>query len=98
MKFVLGRAENNVGIGENAGEQHFVHSPLCFQRPSSSGVNEGLINQMNLSQPIPVQFCPDIPFCIPCIHRWGHLVFVLYVCLTHSHTTTPFDAPGKQAF
>ena len=33
LKFVLGR-ENNVGKGENAGYQHFLLFPQCFQKSS----------------------------------------------------------------
>ena len=29
-KFILGRTENIVGKGENAGYQHFLLFPLCF--------------------------------------------------------------------
>ena len=56
MKYVFERVENIVGKGENAGYQHFLHFPLCFQKASFAG------------------------------------------SLTHSHTMTPFDTPGKQAF
>ena len=35
-KFVLGRVENRVGKGENAGYQHFLLYPLCFQKASFS--------------------------------------------------------------
>ena len=35
MKFVLGRVENIVGKGENAGCQHFLLFP-CFQKASFS--------------------------------------------------------------
>ena len=31
LKFVLGREENIVGKGENAGYQHFLLFPQCFQ-------------------------------------------------------------------
>ena len=31
-KFELGRVENIVGKGENAGYQHFLLSPQCFQK------------------------------------------------------------------
>ena len=34
---VLGRAENIVGKGENAGYQHFLLFPQCFQKASLSG-------------------------------------------------------------
>ena len=32
------RVENIVGNGENAGFQHFLLLPLCFQKPSFSGL------------------------------------------------------------
>ena len=35
--FVLERVENIVGKGENAGNQHFLLFPQCFQKPSFSG-------------------------------------------------------------
>ena len=38
LKFVLGRLENMVGKGENAGIQHFLLFPLCFQKASFLGV------------------------------------------------------------
>ena len=31
-QFFFERLENNVGKGENAGHQHFLLSPPCFQR------------------------------------------------------------------
>ena len=37
LKPVLGRIENIVRKGENAGYQHFLLFPLCFQRPSHLG-------------------------------------------------------------
>ena len=37
FKFGLGRIENIVGKGENAGYQHFLLFPQCFQKPSVSG-------------------------------------------------------------
>ena len=30
--------------------------------------------------------------------QYGKSEFVSFQALTHSHTMTPFDAPGKQAF
>ena len=36
LKFVLRRVENIVGKGENAGYQHFLLFPHCFQKLSSS--------------------------------------------------------------
>ena len=36
MKLLLARVENKVGKGENAGYQHFLLFPQCFQEPSSS--------------------------------------------------------------
>ena len=37
LKFILGRVENMVGKGENAGYQHFLLFPQCFQKSSISG-------------------------------------------------------------
>ena len=37
MIFVLDRVENIVGKGENAGYQHFLLFPGCFQKASFSG-------------------------------------------------------------
>ena len=37
LKFVFGRVENIVGKGENAGYQHFLLFPQCFQMASYSG-------------------------------------------------------------
>ena len=34
---IFDRVENTVGKGENAGYQHFLLFPQCFQKPSSSG-------------------------------------------------------------
>ena len=43
LKFVLGREENNLGKGENAGYQHFLLFPKCFQKASfSRSVKSGL--------------------------------------------------------
>ena len=36
--FVLGRVENIVGKGENAGNQHFLLFQQCFQKASCTGV------------------------------------------------------------
>ena len=38
LKIVLGRVENIVGIGENAGYQHFLLFLQCFQKLSFSGL------------------------------------------------------------
>ena len=35
MISLLDRIENNVGKGENAGNQHFLLFPQCFPKPSS---------------------------------------------------------------
>ena len=34
LKFVMGRVENIVGKGENAGDEHFLLFPQCFQKLS----------------------------------------------------------------
>ena len=36
LKFGLGRVENTVGKGENAGHQHFLLFQQCFQKASFS--------------------------------------------------------------
>ena len=38
LKFALGRVENIVGKGENAGYQHFLLFPQCFQKASFLGL------------------------------------------------------------
>ena len=38
LKFVLGRVENIIGKGENAGNQHFLLFPQCFQNASYTGL------------------------------------------------------------
>ena len=35
MIYLFDRVENTVGKGENAGYQHFLLFPQCFQKPSS---------------------------------------------------------------
>ena len=37
LKFVSERIENIQGKGENAGHQHFLLFPECFQKPLSLG-------------------------------------------------------------
>ena len=37
LKFVFGRVENILGKGENAGYQHFLLFPQCFQKASILG-------------------------------------------------------------
>ena len=38
LKFVLGRVENILRKGENAGYQHFLLFPKCFQKPLALGL------------------------------------------------------------
>ena len=38
LQLALGRVENIVGKGENAGYQHFLLFPQCFQKLSFPGV------------------------------------------------------------
>ena len=38
LKFALERVENIVGKGENAGYQHFLLFPPCFQKVSCLGL------------------------------------------------------------
>ena len=66
-KFLMEMVGNIAGKGENAGYQHFLLFPKCFQKaPFPGSLKVVGLKSMGL--------------------------------LTHSHTTTPFDAPGKQAF
>ena len=41
LKIVLGRVENIVGKGENAGYQHFLLFPQCFQKTFYTGSLKG---------------------------------------------------------
>ena len=43
MKFVLGRVENIVGKGDNAGYQHFLLFLQCFQKASYTESLKGKI-------------------------------------------------------
>ena len=44
LKFVLGRTENIVGKGGNAGDQHFLLFPQYFQKASfSRPLNVGIV-------------------------------------------------------
>ena len=38
LKFAMGMVENIVGKGENAGYQHFLLFPPCFQKATFSGL------------------------------------------------------------
>ena len=40
LQFVLGRVENIVGKGENAGHQHFLLFLQCFQKSSTLGLSK----------------------------------------------------------
>ena len=44
LKFVLGREENNVGKGENAGYQHFLLFLRCFQKVLKVGIVQERVN------------------------------------------------------
>ena len=44
--FCLDKVENIVGKGENAGYQHFLHFPLCFQKASFLGSLQVGINSL----------------------------------------------------
>ena len=45
LKFVLGRTENILGKGENAGYQYFLLFPRCFQTaPSSVSLKVGIVS------------------------------------------------------
>ena len=45
LKFVLGRVQNIVGKGENAGFHHFLCFPHCFQKASfSESLKVGIVS------------------------------------------------------
>ena len=50
LKFILVRVENIVGQGENAGYQHFLHSPQCYQTPSYPGTFKVVICGKELNE------------------------------------------------
>ena len=54
MKLLLNRVENIVGKGENAGYQHFLLFPQCFQKPSSGSLKVGIVWEI-------VNLIPHIP-------------------------------------
>ena len=43
LKFDLGKVEIVVGKGENAGNQHFLPFPHCFQKLSDTGLLKFMI-------------------------------------------------------
>ena len=43
LKFVMGRVQNIVGKGENAGYQHFLLFPQCFLKASCTGLLKVMI-------------------------------------------------------
>ena len=43
MQFTFGRVENIVGEGENAGYQHFLLFPLCFQKMFYEVLQVGIV-------------------------------------------------------
>ena len=80
--------KNTVEKGENAGDQHFLLFPQCFL-PMSKRIS---VFKSHL-------FCR-----LPLLSIWTSLKICRLAWiwaeefLTHSHTMTPFEAPGKQAF
>ena len=43
LKLVSGRVENILGNGENAGYQHFLLFPICFQNPLSESLKVRIV-------------------------------------------------------
>ena len=52
LKFGLGKVENIEGKGENAGYQHFLLFPLCFQKASFLGCLKSVLCGKELNPPI----------------------------------------------
>ena len=74
--------KNIVEKGENAGNQHFLLFPQCFL-------------------PVPKQISIFQSFILSSANAFNLDPFLNLLFgkgLTHSHTMTPFDASGKQAF
>ena len=46
LKFVLGMVENILGKGENAGYQHFLLFPKCFQKLSFKAIQSSIISKL----------------------------------------------------
>ena len=45
---VLDRVENIAGKGENAGYQHFLHFPQCFQEACFTGsLKDGIVKELS---------------------------------------------------
>ena len=58
LKVILGRVENIVGKGENAGYQHFLLFHLCFQKASYTGLLKSGLPGKELNFPICFPFHP----------------------------------------
>ena len=43
--FVFDRIENILGTGENAGNQHFLLLPQCFQKPCFQEASKGVVGE-----------------------------------------------------
>ena len=75
--------ENIVGKGENARNQHFLLFPIVFSTLSK----RNCIIESKLNYHLQV------------LSIWTKVKYLLFdKGLTHSHTMTPFDASGKEAF
>ena len=61
LKFVLGRVENIMGKGKNAGYQHFFLFPQCFSNLSFSGSLKAVVVWQRVKTRISVQVAFD-PF------------------------------------
>ena len=125
---VFDRVENNVGKGENAGNQHFLLYTQCFEKASFTDTSKGVIawewvNHKPVDELI-VQTESDWKQQIKCTSNHSIDLWKVRKCreksgiccsspfspfstwfsncflrvLTHSHTMTPFDAPGIQVF
>ena len=79
--------ENTMGKGEIARSEQFLLFPQCFL-PFWRTFCNFYQNWNCLLQTLSVSMYYSSSIQIPSNQTY---------CLTHSHTTTPFDAPGKQA-
>ena len=73
LKFVLGRVENIVGKGENAGYQHFLLVPQCFQKASLLGVvKSGKESRLKSIVGKGEHLVTSISLCTPCFQKHFH--------------------------
>ena len=94
--------ENIVGQGENAGNQHFLLFPHSFSTLPKTNFSFSVTFSWSSASAFALDQSKILSFDKEVIYNARRNKYRLRVTkingLTHSHTMTPFDAPGKQAF